>query len=193
MRAFWQAAMIALLLPALRAEEKSSFAIDPPKVAKSMFTPDLGMLDAEREEYATNLATYAANRIAARKDGGGSADEARRLLGLALHLSPRNKKALVLGFQMSKGILPEATDGNYTPQAFSRLLLTRGQLLEKQSGAENRKLARFFIQLAAELDPRNEDAVYASEVHRLDQGDLDWSAVTGTAGEKSAKPETDGD
>jgi len=182
--------MIALLLPALRAEEKSPFAIDPPKVAKSMFTPDLGMLDSEREEYSTNLATYAANQFAASKGGGGSADNARRFLGLALHLSPRNKKALVVGFQLSKGIVPAATDGNYTPQAFSRLLLTRGQLLEKQGGEENKKLARYFIQLAAELDPRNEDAVYASEVHRLDQGDVDWSAVTGTAETKpDAKPQ----
>jgi TPR repeat protein len=146
-----------------------------------------------REEYATNLATFAANQFAARKGASGAGDDARRFLGLALHLSPRNKKALVVGYQMSKGIVPAATDGNYTPQAFSRLLLTRGQLLEKQGGEENKKLARYFIQLAAELDPRNEDAVYASEVHRLDQGEVDWPAVTGTAEAKSNKPEPDGD
>ncbi len=187
MKVFWQAAMAAILaLAAACADEKARVApIDAPKVAKSMFSRDLGMLDAERDEYATNLATYAANLFAARKGDGNSADEVRRFLGLALHLSPRNKKALVVGFQLSKGIVPAASDGNYTPQAFSRLLLTRGQLLEKQDGEENKKLARYFIQLAAELDPRNEDAVYASEVHRLDQGEVDWSAVLG-------KPEPEG-
>ena len=192
MKAFWQVAIVGCLVTSwVCGAEKSPFAVDPPKVAKSMFSPDLGMLDSERDEYATNLATYAANQFAARKGAGGAADEARRFLGLALHLSPRNKKALVVGFQMSKGIVPAATDGNYTPQAFSRLLLTRGQLLEKQGGEENKKLARYFIQLAAELDPRNEDAVYASEVHRLDQGEVDWAPVTGSGEAKTDKAHGD--
>jgi len=29
--------------------------------------------------------------------------------------------------------------------------------------------------LAAERDPRNEDAVYASELQRLDHGKVDWA------------------
>ncbi|MEY3897325.1 MAG: hypothetical protein RLZZ214_2846, partial [Verrucomicrobiota bacterium] len=48
-------------------------------------------------------------------------------------------------------------------------------------GAENKRLARYFIQLAAEMDPKNEDAVYASEVQRLDHGALDWSPLTDSA------------
>lgn len=187
MKGIWQAVTISFLGTAfLHAAEKApEFAITPPKVVKSMFSQDLGMLDSEREEYATNLASYAANQVAAAKANPKSLETARRFLGLALHLSPRNKKALVVGFQLSKGIVPEVAEGNYTPQAFARLLLTRGQLLEKQGGVENKRLARLFIQLAAELDPRNEDAVYASEVHRLDQGDVDWSAITDAPDKKS--------
>lgn len=182
MKAFWQVVCVSICcVAAMPAEEKSGFAMDPPKVTRSMFTQDLGMLDSERDEYATNLAAFAASHIAATKGTAKSALEARRFLGLALHLSPRNKKAVVVSFQLGKGVLPEVTEGNYTPQAFSRLLLTRGQLLEKQGGAEDKTLARFFIQLAAELDPRNEDAVYASEVHRLDQGEVDWSSITDPA------------
>lgn len=179
MKAFWQVVCVGICCTALiSAEEKSEFAIQTPKVTRSMFSQELGMLDSERDEYATNLASFAANQVAASQGAVRSAVEVRRLLGLALHLSPRNKRAVVVSFQISKGVLPEVTEGNYTPQVFARLLLTRGQLLEKQAGAEDKKLARFFIQLAAELDPRNEDAVYASEVHRLDQGEVDWSAVT---------------
>ncbi len=180
MKGMWQAATVMALGMACAhaAEKPSEFGIAPPKVDRSMFSQDLGMLDSEREEYATNLASYAGNQVSAAKASQKSLQDARRFLGLALHLSPRNKKAIVLGFQLSKGIVPEKTEGNYTPQAFSRLLLTRGQLLEKQGGEENKKLARLFIQLAAELDPRNEDAVYASEVHRLDQGEVDWSSIT---------------
>ncbi len=166
----------------LHAEEGgASFSWEPikplPAVTKP-FSPDLGMLGSEREEYATNLATYAGNQVLATKGSPAALADARRLLALALHLSPRNKRALVVGFQLSKGILPEAVEGNYSPQGFARLLLTRGQLLEKQGGGENTRLAHMFIQLAAGMDPKNEDAVYASEVQRLDHGAVDWSAIT---------------
>lgn len=170
------------------AEAPKSLSWEPLKVGKSMFTPTLGMLDSEREEYATNLATLAVNQIVTAKASTQSLADARRMLGLALQLSPRNKRAVVANFQLSKGILPEATEGNYSPQVFARLLLTRGQLLEKQMGDENKRLAAMFINLAAGLDPKNEDAVYASEVHRLDQGPVDWAAVSGDAGKQTDDP-----
>lgn len=176
----WQAATIfflgAGLIPA--AEAPKTFTWNPPKVAKSMFTPDLGMLDSEREEYATNLASHAANQVVATKASPQSLEDARRMLALALHLSPRNKRAIVVNFQLSKGLLPEGAAANYSPQVFARLLLSRGQLLEKQGGDENKRLARLFVQLAAAMDPKNEDAVYVSEVHRLDHGVVDWSTIT---------------
>ena len=59
------------------------------------------------------------------------------------------------------------------------MLLARGQSLEKQTSADNQSLGRVFIELAAQIDPKNEDAVYASEVNRLDHGPVDWNAVTG--------------
>jgi hypothetical protein len=161
------------------AEEKAkTFAWDAPKVAQSIFTPDLGMLDTEREEYATNLANHVASMVITSKAAPASLAEARRMLALALHLSPRNKRALVVGFQLSRGMLPELAEGNYSAQAFARLLFSRSQILEKQGGAQNTQLARMFVQIAAAMDPRNEDAVYASELHRLDHGEFDWSAIT---------------
>lgn len=179
--------VLLLCLPCLRGDDAvKSFPWNPLKVERGMFTQELGLLDSERDEYATNLATHAAVEVAAEKASRESLTDARRMLGLALHLSPRNKRALVVNFQLSKGIIPEIPQGNYSRQVFARLLLTRGQLLEKQQGSdENKRLARLFIQLAAELDPKNEDAVYASETHRLDQGDVDWAEVTDP---KTAKP-----
>lgn len=171
------------------AEAAKSFTWEPLKVGKTLFTPALGMLDSEREEYATNLATLAVNQIAAAKASPQSLADARRMLALALQLSPRNKRAVVANFQLSKGVLPEATESNYSPQVFARLLLTRGQLLEKQMGDENKRLAAMFINLAAGLDPKNEDAVYASEVHRLDQGPVDWADVTGDGRKPDEEPE----
>lgn len=186
MKAIWQAAILLYLGTVWMhaAEEAKAFVWNPPKVTRSVFTPDLGMLDAEREEYATNLANHAASLVLAAQASPEALAEARRMLALALHLSPRNKRALVIGFQLSKGMLPELAEGNYSPQAFARLLFSRGRILEQQGGGQNTQLARMFIQISASMDPRNEDAVYASEVHRLDLGDFDWAPITDPKPEK---------
>ena len=168
-------------------EAVKPFTWDPPKVKTSLFTNDLGLLDSEREEYATNLSTIASNHVVEAKASPASLTAARRMIGLALQLSPRNKKAVVVNFQLSKGILPAVVESNYSPQVFARLILTRGQLLDKQGGDENKRLSRLFIQLAAELDPKNEDAVYLSEVQRLDHGNADWNSITDPV-EKSPEP-----
>jgi hypothetical protein len=180
MMRFWQVtAMLCATVALLEAQEVAKpFVWSAPKVEKSIFTQELGMLDSEREDYATNLAAVAANQLISAKASPPSLTDARRMIALALQLSPRNKRAVVLSFQLTKGLLPEAVESNYSPQVFGRLILTRGQLLAKQGGAENQKLARYFIQLAADLDPKNEDAVYASEVQRLDHGTVDWTVIT---------------
>lgn len=183
---FWQvAAIFCTLVALLRAEQPGPvFMWEAPKVVTSVFSLDVGMLDSERDEYATNLAVFASNSVVSTKATGESLKAARRILALALQLSPRNKRAVVVNFQLSKGVLPELIESNYSPQVLARLLLTRGQLLDKQGGGENKRLARYFIQLAAEMDPKNEDAVYASELQRLDHGALDWSLVTDAEGKK---------
>lgn len=186
MKGVWQAVMFLTLSVAwLRAEEAKPYVWNAPKITQSIFMQELGMLDAEREEYATNLANHAASLVISTEASLPSLAEARRILALALHLSPRNKRALVIGFQLSKGMMPDAAEGNYSPQALAKLLYSRGRILEDQGGAQNALLARMFMVLASSMDPRNEDAVYASEVHRLDHGEIDWSVVTDP---KPAKP-----
>lgn len=178
-KGLWQAVtVLGVCAASLAAQPVKPFAWDAPKVVESVFSRDLGMLDSEREEYASNLAALAANAVVSAKATPDSLADARRMLALALNLSPRNKRALVVNFQLSKGLLPEVSQSDYSARVFARLLLTRGELLEKQGGDENRKLAHMFIALAASMDPKNEDAVYASEIHRLDHGDVDWSALT---------------
>ncbi|MCB1131619.1 MAG: hypothetical protein KDN05_10850 [Verrucomicrobiae bacterium] len=146
---------------------------------------DLGMLDSERDEYATHLASQAANLVVDQKASKEALESARHMLALAFQLSPRNKRAVVVNFQLGKGLLPEKVDGVLGSQAFARLLLTRADLLEKQGGSENTSFARLFVALAAEIDPRNEDAVYASELHRLDHGPVDWNVLSGDKGKKA--------
>ncbi|RYD20176.1 MAG: hypothetical protein EOP88_16085 [Verrucomicrobiaceae bacterium] len=186
MMRFWQAAVVICSTMTLLGaqEEAKPFPWVAIKVEKSGFTAGLGMLDSEREEYATTLSTLAGNRVASAKASPASLTEARKMISLALQLSPRNKRTIVVNFQLAKGVLPDPVESNYSAQVFARLILTRGQLLTKQGGVENLKLARYFTQLAAEMDPKNEDAVYASEVQRLDQGAPDWAALTDVAGKK---------
>lgn len=160
------------------AAERAPFVWKEPRIGAGMFSDALGMLDREREEYANNLAIEAVNEIARSKASAASLETARRFLALSLHLSPRNRRALVANYQLTRGIVPEAIEAEYSSEVLARLLFTRAQVLRQQGGEENGMLARFFIELAAELDPRNEDAVYASELQRLDHGRLDWKPVT---------------
>lgn len=160
------------------AADKAPFVWREPRIGAGVFTDELGMLDREREEYANSLAVQAVNRIAEADASAGSLDDARRYLALSMHLAPRNKRALVANYQLARGVVPAKVDSDYSPEVLARLLFTRAQVLKQQGGAENALLARYFIQLAAEFDPRNEDAVYASELQRLDHGQLDWKMLT---------------
>jgi len=181
-------AVLALVASAFAAEKAPDFGYMPPKVGKSCFGEGLTMLDRERGEYATHLATYAANRVAETRASKESLDQARRLLALAMQLSPRNRKALVVNFQLRKGVPPEKSESTYTGGVLARLLVARAELLKRAGGAQNELLARCFVELAAEMDPHNEDAVYAFELQRLDKGELDWKRITDPAAEKPAPP-----
>jgi hypothetical protein len=48
----------------------------------------------------------------------------------------------------------------------------------KQSSEEDVLLGRCFVEVAAEMDARNEDAVYAAELLRLDNNKVAWDKLT---------------
>ena len=97
---------LSLLCAALLAAEEKKIDYKAPVVGAGLFSDKLGMMDKEREEYAVNLATYAGNQIAEQKGSPASLAQARRLLALSLHLAPRNRKAVVMNYQLERGILP---------------------------------------------------------------------------------------
>ncbi|MFT3992553.1 MAG: hypothetical protein QM680_14235 [Luteolibacter sp.] len=150
----------------------------PLQITKSVFSPEIGLLDSEREDYANQLATYAANVVGPDNAVPPEMEQARKALALALQLSPRNKQAVVLNFQLAKGIFPKASgDVKSGREALAKLLFARAELLKKQGGEENLKLSRYFAQLAAEMEPKNVDYVYASELNRIELGELDWNVL----------------
>ena len=149
-----------------------------PTIKRLLFGEELSMVNNERDDYATNLAALAVKGVQQHKGSQASLDAARRLLGLALHLSPRNRKSLIVNKQLTEGLIPKSVAADYDPEVFAQLLLARGQLLEEKKGKPNALLSRYFIDLAASINPRNEDAVYESEIRRIDHGDLSWSEMT---------------
>ncbi|MCP5535587.1 MAG: hypothetical protein H7A51_05040 [Akkermansiaceae bacterium] len=179
---FRLALMVALLAgipgPAAGAQSELKGLYKEPRINKRLFGDDLSMVNNERDEYATNLAAYAVNQILLSSGDQESLDNARKVLGLALHLSPRNKKCVVINAQLKRGIMPEKVIADYDSDVFARLLLTRGKLLEKQQAEVNTLLARYLIALSATIDPRNEDAIYEAEIRRIDNGDVDWTKLT---------------
>ncbi|MDG2486420.1 MAG: hypothetical protein P8M65_01805 [Roseibacillus sp.] len=161
--------------------EDAGFAdlYEAPIVERVLFGDDV-MLATERKNYSTNLATYVANLVSVKGASKEALLSARRILALSLHLERRNKQAMVVNFQLRQGVMPKVKIGDYNPRTFSRLLMARAKLLNKAGeGAEKeRLLARYFIDVAAHIDPRNEDAVFECESQRIDFGELDWGILT---------------
>lgn len=182
MNRIFQGLLLVILLVTLptylSAKDELTGKYAEPSINKRLFGNELSMTNNERDDYATNLAAIAVKQVQQTKGSQKSLDQARKLLGLALHLSPRNRKGLVVNRQLKDGILPQKVAADYDAEVFSKLLLARGQLLEEQDGELNALLARYFIELAATIDPRNEDAVYESELRRIDHGELSWNDVT---------------
>ena len=72
-------------------------------------------LDVDRDRFATNIAAYVVNHI--KPDANArQMENARRFLGLALHLNPRNRTAVVANFQFKRG-LDEVAAGHRRPAA----------------------------------------------------------------------------
>ena len=162
----------------LFAQETPAFKFEAPVMRESAFKEGLGLLDRERDEYASNLAIFAGNSVAENKASAGSLAFARRALGLALHLSSRNRRAVVLKHQLSRGIIPQKVETEYSPKTLAGLFVTRAETLFEQKGETNQLLARALIDMAATIDPMNEDAVYAYELQKIDHGDLAWDQFT---------------
>lgn len=167
--------------------EEAKIDYKPPVVEKVIFDESITMLDQERHEYSSNLAIYAANQLISKKASPQSLESARRILALALHLERRNRQALVVNFQLKQGVMPEIKKGDYNPRTFSRLLLARAKLLLRDDNERERLLAHCFVELAAIIDPRNEDAVFAYENQRIDVGDIDWRLLTDAVKDKPSR------
>ncbi len=149
------------------------------QVGESKFKAGLEMLGREQNNYASSLTAYALNQLVEKKGNQESTDLARKYIGLALHLSPKNRDAVVANIQLSKGIFPKKRKKPYNSATLSSLLFARAKHLKDSEGVANVLLARAFMSLSAELNPKNEDAVYEAAMLEQDHGKLDWGVFSG--------------
>ncbi len=149
---------------------------------------DVGMIEAERRQYAENMAAFALAAVAKHADEEGKLGDvpattyqlARKLVGLALHLDPRSRTAVIANGRMKAGVVPRRGDSpSMAAETFSSLLVGRAAELRKAGGADNLLLAGCFLDLATSLDPANDDAIYAFETFKMDGQKVSWTGILG--------------
>jgi len=150
-----------------------------PDVEPALFTSeDIALSKPEREKIATNLAAFVANTIAPDANVR-QLTNARRILGLALHMSPRNRVAVVTNFQFSRGHAPKKVTADYGAGTLAEILQTHARSLLAAKTEADVLLAGYLLAAAVEIDIANETAVYELELYKKDQGALDWSRLVG--------------
>jgi hypothetical protein len=181
--------LAALAAVAAPPAAPGTFAYSEPLLKPPAFDLEaLEMLEAERRQHAATLAAFALAQFAphANAEGKitGAAPEsitfARKLVGLALHLDPRCRPAIVANGRLKNGNIganPPAPP--MSASAFSSFLVGRAAELMKAAGEDNQRLAGQFLDLAVALDTDNDDAVYSLEIFKLDGHAVDWRAILG--------------
>ena len=155
-----------------------------PEIRHSTFSKNLGLMRMEREDIANQLAGFVANELAQKVVDGDrfSIHLAEKLLGLALHLNPRNRIAVATNFQLAQGIVPHHVPVDYQPATLSDLFLKRSELLEKQEGEENAYLAATLLFAAMETNPKNSEAVFRYPMQRREGLNIDWGRLLQNGG-----------
>ncbi len=153
----------------------------PPAVSEPLFAGDeIALIEVDRRKLATNLAAYVAGAAAAAEGTAGLPPErARRLLGLALHLDPRNRAAFTVNFQLARGAAPPALEADFSPATLAEVLAGKGGALRARGGGGNLMLAGFLIAAAAEIDPDNLAAARALQDYVESVAPVDWIPVVG--------------
>lgn len=175
--------MVRALFPAVLLLASSAL-VSPagyraPVVEPPAFAGGHVMLSAtERDKLATSLAGF----VAATTKPDSNARKltvARRLLGLALHMSPRNRAALVTSFKFTRGHAPKEFAVDYGAATLAEIIRTHAGTLKAAGGEANIRLAGYLLVAATEVDIDNESAVYELEIHKRDHGPIDWRALVG--------------
>ncbi|MBP7951101.1 MAG: hypothetical protein KA004_15725 [Verrucomicrobiales bacterium] len=151
-------------------------AFRPVEVTDAWFTQEkVGIFQVELEKTATYLAIFVHRNFtpAVRKGNTEARLYARRYLSLALHVDPHNAAAQKVNRWLAEGTevaedIPLPQDEKHFVEAVVRL---NRQLAARPEPAAKR-LRGFLSLVAADLDPKNEEAVYEAELFRREEKNL---------------------
>lgn len=150
-----------------------------PEVKEARFDKGtVNLLKVDRDKLASSVAAYVVSSTKESPDAI-ALDTARRLLGFALHLSPRNRDAVIANFQFKKGLPRRKIQPEYSPVTLAEVLQSRATFLIKNGGDLNVSLAGYMLSVAVQVDSTNETAIYELEMYRKDIGAIDWSSLVG--------------
>ena len=150
-----------------------------PEVKEARFDKStVNLLKVDRDKLASSVAAYVVSSTKESPDGI-ALDAARKLLGFALHLSPRNRDAVIANFQFKKGLPRRKIQPEYSPVTLAEVLQSRATFLIKNGGDLNVSLAGYMLSVAVQVDSTNETAIYELEMYRKDIGAIDWSSLVG--------------
>ena len=135
---------------------------------------DVGIFELELEKAANFLALYVYKNFAQSIKAGDNTGriQARRYLSLALHMDPQNVTAKRINEMLAEGNANELeTPLPQKPKDFVEFLGRLIEQLKTRPETPAKKLAGYLSLVAADLDPANEDAVYAAELFLQKSGD----------------------
>ena len=151
--------------PPASGGEKRAFV--RPVVPVALFTPEkTALLEPECERIATFLARYAAEKLTddVLKGSAMARAKGRLLLTVSLHLQPMSPSAVHCGLRWLDGQRPSLPPPGEPLRVFTNFLLSAAKRQGDKPAPAREALARVLIRLAADLDPENEDAIFASEM-----------------------------
>ncbi len=135
---------------------------------------EVGIFELELEKAANFLAIYVYKNFAQPIKAGDNTRrlQARRYLSLALHMDPQNVTARRINEMLAEGNTEDLeTPLPQKPKDFVEFLGRLIEQLKTRPEAPAKKLAGYLSLVAADLDPANEDAVYAAELFLQKSGD----------------------
>lgn len=151
-------------------------------IEESLFTADkVGMLELECKDIAESLAGVAMERFEKRRHEWTKKEAvlAEKIVVLARHLDPRCKIATEMDKAFASGAAVESRWEKKRVVVLVETLVLRAKLLRATGKADDVRLAACFLDVAAEIDPKNENAIYAFEIFRRDVGSVNWDVVAG--------------
>lgn len=147
---------------AIRQTDPVKLPFAPEKLQRTLFpNPDLSVTEEEKSQIADLMVEFVRYRL--REDKGISKLNGMALakaLGLALALDPKHKQSLILSFQLNRGTIPDLSKAPDSIQNQAAKVLIAVENLGNSKKPDDRKLSGFLLDTLAEIDPKNEDAVF---------------------------------